>query len=69
MVGKTGMSRATALAVICLIIALMVEVHHVAMGWGFWNWNQVIHHETVIIALVTFAGGVLTGKFLTPENA
>jgi len=57
------------LVVICLIIALMVEVHHVAMGWGLWNLDQVVHHETVIIALVTFAGGVLTGKFLTPENA
>jgi len=51
------MSRATALAVICLIIALMVEVHHVAMGWGFWDLKQVIHHETAIVALVAFAGG------------
>jgi len=59
------MSRATTLAVICLIIALAIEVHHVAMGWGLWDLNQVIHHETVIIALVTFAGGALTGKFLT----
>jgi len=63
------MSRATALAVICLIIALMVEAHHVVMGWGFWDWNQVVHHETVIVILVAFAGGTLTGKFLTPENA
>ena len=57
------------LVAICLIIALVVELHHLVMGWGFWDWNQAIHHETVIIALVTFTGGVLTGKFLTPENA
>jgi len=53
------------LVVICLIIALIIEVHHLVMGWGFWDWNQTIHHETAIVTLVTFAGGVLTGKFLT----
>jgi len=50
------MSRTTALALICLIVALTIEIHHVAMGWGFWDLKQVIHHETVIITLVAFAG-------------
>jgi len=58
------MSRATALAVICLIIALMVEAHHVAMDWGFWDWNQTIHHETAIVALASFSGGLLTAEFI-----
>lgn len=61
--------KTNTLVAICLIVALIIEVHHVAMGWGFWDLNQVVHHETAIVALVTFAGGVLTGKFLTPENA
>jgi len=63
------MSRAGALTILCSVIALLIEIHHVAMGWGFWDWNQVVHHETAIIALVAFAGGALTGKFLTLENA
>jgi len=58
------MSRATALAVICLIITLMVEAHHVAMGWGLWDLDQVIHHETAIIALMTFSAGLLTTEFI-----
>ena len=61
--------KTNTLVAICLIIALIIEVHHVAMGWGLWDLDQVVHHETVIIALVAFAGGALTGKFLTPENA
>jgi len=56
------------LVAICLIIALVIEAHHLVMGWGFWDWNQVIHHETAIIIFVAFAGGLLTDKFLTPEN-
>jgi len=57
------MNRTNALIVICLVIVLLVEIHHILMGWGFWDWDQVVHHETVIIALVTFAGGVLVSKF------
>jgi len=57
--------KSTILAITCIVIALLIEIHHVAMGWGLWDLNQVIHHETVIITLVVFAGGVLTGKFLT----
>ena len=61
--------KPTILAIICIVIAFLIEVHHVVMGWGLWNLDQVVHHETVIIALVAFAGGALTGKFLTLENA
>jgi len=57
--------KTNTLVAICLIIALIIEVHHLVMGWGLWDLDQVIHHETVIITLVVFAGGVLTGKFLT----
>jgi len=57
--------KPTILAIICTVIALLIEVHHVAMGWGLWDLNQVVHHETVIVTLVAFAGGALTGKFLT----
>jgi len=48
-----------------MVIALLVEIHHIVMGWGFWDWNQVIHHETAIVILTSFVAGVLTGKFLT----
>jgi len=59
------MSKARILAVLCLIIALMIEFHHVAMGYGFWDWNQVIHHETAIACLAAFVGGLYTSKFIT----
>jgi len=53
------------LVVICLIIALVIEVHHLVMGWGFWDWNQTIHHETAIVAFVAFSGGLLTAEFIS----
>jgi len=58
------MSRTEALTVLCIVIALLIEIHHVAMGWGFWDLDQVIHHETAIVAFVAFSGGLLTAEFI-----
>jgi len=47
------------IAVFSIVLALIVIVHQI-VSWGrVWEWDQVLHHENIALALVTFSLGIL----------
>jgi len=47
------------IAIIALILAALTVIHQYISWHKVWEWNQVIHHENITIALISFSLGIL----------
>lgn len=47
------------LAFICLLGAIFLLYHHKITHGFWWSWQDVNNHESIILALTTFAIGVI----------
>jgi len=47
------------IAVIALMLAALTIIHQIISWNKIWEWKQVIHHETIVVALISFSIGIL----------
>lgn len=58
---------ALALGFIPVIAAIAIGaiagvVHHRWVSGGWWDWDQVVHHETIILALIAWGLGMVVAR-------